>query len=138
MLLNLKPSEQRQRIVLDQRLPPFIQAPCQVDCHYRLQKEKGYFLLHMQVTGVFSIVCQRCLMDFSYDYSNATLLALCDSEETADKLMSAYECSMISNGEVDLNDLILDELYLYAPQRHTDHALCDPVATHYLEDAGAN
>ena len=132
MLLNLKPSEQRQDILLEQRLPVFIKVPCQVACHYQLQKEAGYFLLHMQVRGVLTIVCQRCLGEFIHDYSNATVIALCFLEETADKLMSAYECSVIENGEVDLNDLVLDELHLYAPQKHADVSHCCPLATNYL------
>lgn len=132
MLLNLKHSEQRQDILLEQRLPLFIKAPCQVDCAYQLQKEKGYYLLHMQVSGTLTIVCQRCLSDFTYDYANETVIALCDSDETAEKLMSDYECSVIVNGEVDLNHLILDELHLYAPQKHADLGHCDPLATNYL------
>lgn len=132
MLLNLKPSEQRLSILLEQRLPLFIKAPCQVECHYQLQKEKGYFLLDMEVSGALTIVCQRCLAEFTHDYTNKTLIALCESDETADQLMSNYECSVISNGEVDLNDLILDELHLYAPQKHTELKHCDSLATNYL------
>ncbi|OGV40402.1 MAG: hypothetical protein A3F46_01600 [Legionellales bacterium RIFCSPHIGHO2_12_FULL_42_9] len=132
MLLNLKPSERRQDILLEQRLPLFIKAPCSVDCHYQLHTEKGYFLLHMQVKGALTIVCQRCLSEFIHDYNNATVIALCLQEETAEKLMSDYECSVIINGEVELSDLILDELHLYAPQKHADVSHCCPLATNYL------
>ena len=132
MLLNLKPSEQQLSLVLEQRLPLFIKAPCHVDCHYQLEKEKGYFLLRLRVSGLLTIVCQRCLSDFIYDYTNETVIALCESDDIANQLMSNYECSVISEGEVDLNDIILDELHLYAPQKHVDHRSCDSLTTHCL------
>ena len=136
MLLNLKIvntiHEQQHRVVLTDRLPFFIEAPCEIACHYRLQQEKGYYLLFMEISGQLASVCQRCLARFVDTYTHSAIIALCDTEEIAANLMSEYECVVATNGKVDLDDLILDELHLSAPQKHLDPTQCDPLAMDYL------
>ena len=137
MLLNLKilqsTDKQHYQVILEERLPLFLKSPCQIDCHYQLQQEKGYYLVHMQVSGVLTVLCQRCLGEFTQSYENKTVVALCDSDEIAAQLMSEYECIVAANGKVELDDLILDELHLYAPQKHSDKKNCDPFAMGYME-----
>lgn len=70
------------------------------------------------------LTCQRCLGEFSYHYSNLTEVAVCDSDETAEKMMNQYDC-LVSTNQVDLQEIVTDELHLYAPEFHFDLNECD-------------
>jgi len=136
MRLNIKSlkseSEQSAHFVFNERLPSFVVSPCEVDCCYQLHRESDYILLSMHIKGELHIDCQRCLGRFAYHYDNHTTVALCSSEDVADRLMSDYECIVIDDAELDLDDVILDEIHLYAPQKHLDHAACDVEAIQHL------
>jgi len=128
MLLNLNKSinqsEQSVQVVISTRLPTHIQSPCNLTCRYDVKRADNYFLLTMAVSGELIITCQRCLQDFNYAYSNELDLAICPSDEVAEKLMSSYECVVAQSNQVDLSELICDELYLYAPQFHPNRSEC--------------
>lgn len=141
MLLNLKllttSQQQHHRVYLEERLPFFINTPCWVDCCYQVQKESRYTLLHMEISAELTVICQRCLSEFSVKHTNKTTLALCETESIANELMSDYECIVVSDGVVSLDDLIADDLHLYVPQKHEVVQDCDSVATTYLGEEAA-
>lgn len=136
MIIHLKSvkstGEQQGQLVLEDNLPDFLQAPCQINYQYRLQKERNYTLLSLKVSGTLHCICQRCLTEFSQEYHNATTLALCDSEELASELMLDYESVVVSEQMVNLSEVIRDELYLYVPQQHATVEECDPLMMRYL------
>jgi uncharacterized protein len=122
MILNelTKHQQQTKIIKLTERLPDFILGPCELKVDYRVEAVEDYYLIHLQVTGELMIICQRCLQEFKLPYDNSTLIAACFSEKRANQLLRNYECIVSENGQIVLEDLIIDELYLYAPQFHPD------------------
>jgi uncharacterized protein len=129
MLINLKTyaainEQQSLMIEIQDRLPGHLCSPCLINCLFKVKPFKNYYLITLKCDSILTVVCQRCLGEFAHHYSNQTELAICDSDETAENMMSDYEC-IVSNSQVNLQELLTDELYLYAPQFHLDFKDCD-------------
>lgn len=114
-----------QNFTLDQRLPLFIKGPCDLTVAYEVKAEQGFYLLNLRTKGLLALTCQRCMEEFSLTYENATILAVCEQEARAEELLADYECIVSAKGQIDLKELLIDELHLYAPQTHEDQSLCD-------------
>ena len=130
MLINLKTcaiKTERQGIVLElgERLPARLKAPCAINCQFDVEPFDNYYVMRLMVDSVLTVVCQRCSNEFIYLYKNQTELAICNSDEMAEKLMERYECIVSQNNQVDLVELITDELHLYAPEFHPELKDCD-------------
>lgn len=119
-----KQGQQTDRVTIDTRLPQFISGPCQLTVTYEVTAEDDYFLLRMNVSGPIQCICQRCMQEYSYDYDNTTLLALCLTEERAEQLLDQYESIVVPQNQVKLSELVTDELHLYAPEFHPDEEDC--------------
>ncbi|VEG90052.1 YceD family protein [Legionella spiritensis] len=136
MLVRLRsaPLQTLQHIELEltERIPSYIDSPVNVQCDYRIEQRDDYYLMSLAVSGHLTVVCQRCLHSFPYHYSNHTDIAICASEEKAEKLMADYDCIVASNYTISLQDLIADELYLYTPENHPEKDTCDPGTTAYI------
>lgn len=137
MLINLKTSAVKAEpekicVEITERLPANIEGPCVVNCDFSVQDLTDYFLLTLRVNSKLTIICQRCLHEFSHSYSNQTVLAVCHSDELAVKLMSNYECIVAKDKQVDLIELITDELYLYSPENHQNSSECDKDVNEYI------
>lgn len=137
MIINLKTSaasdhSQRVQITIAERIPANIEGPCVVDCEFKVRREDNYYLLTLVANSKLTMICQRCLHEYPYDYSNNTVLAICESDEQAVKLMSQYECITSQNNQVNLNDLLTDDLYLYTPENHIDLEDCDKVVNGFI------
>ena len=115
----------RVQINLSERLPFFIIPDCSLVCDYSVRSYPDYFLLTLDVSGVISTQCQRCLDVFQSDYSNYTELAICRDEATAENMMEDYECIVSNHHEVDLACIVTDELHLYASEKHTELVECN-------------
>jgi uncharacterized protein len=114
----------RVQLKLSERLPSFIVSDCTLDCEYLVQQFPDYYLLKLDVSGMLTIQCQRCMGVFIYPYDNHTVLAICRDEVTAENLMEQYECIASSENEVDLVSIVTDELHLYAPEKHAELIEC--------------
>ncbi|MCE3043748.1 DUF177 domain-containing protein [Legionella sp. 16cNR16C] len=130
MIINLKKypeynDYQQALLELTERLPQHIQPPCELVCQFKIEFCRNYYLLSMTVSGKLTIICQRCLNEFTCDYSNSTELALCASETIAEKLMAEFETVVYEKDEVDLKQLVTDELFLYSPMLHEHVEDCD-------------
>lgn len=113
-------------LTLTDRIPFFLESPCQVHCQLSLVKESSYYLLTMELTGTLSVVCQRCGEVFTKPLQRTTTLALCDTEEQAESLMSEYDPIVLSRGGFDLTFLVTDDLLLYTEAVHEEN-LCRSV-----------
>ncbi len=130
MLINLRKmataaEAQPLGIELTQRLPTRVLSPCPIEGQFKVEKLPDYYLMTLQIDSLISLVCQRCLSEFSYHYLNETQLAITYSEEIADKLMSQYDCIVSADDKVDLTEIVTDELYLYLPEAHPEINDCD-------------
>lgn len=119
------------RVSIHDRLPVFVKSPCELACDFQVEAHRDYYLLTLDVQGMLELTCQRCLGDFQYDYHNQSKLAVCRSEEVAEKLMASYECIVSEEGEVDLVEIITDELHLYCPEKHSELMACDVLIHQY-------
>jgi len=74
--------------------------------------------------AILHITCQRCLSTVHYPYQQTTELALCFNEERANQLMSTYDSIVVENDELNLDDLLTDELHLFAPEIPHELSVC--------------
>lgn len=137
MLINLKSSaandgQECVKLVLNERLPEHVNAPCELACQFSVEYLDNYYLVHLNVDARLRITCQRCLKEFKHDYKNQTALAICYSDERAEKLMEQYECIVSAHNEVDLKELLTDELHLYSPAFHRDLKDCDTEISRFI------
>lgn len=130
MIINLKKfvtsdAEQQGNLVLEARLPPFIKSPSTLHYKFHVKMPQNYYVLTLEVSAELLCICQRCLGEYKHHYQNRTELAICSNDEIAEQLMEQYECIVSENGQVDLNELLTDELYLYGPEFHPEISDCD-------------
>ncbi|WP_298624320.1 YceD family protein [uncultured Legionella sp.] len=120
-----KQGQHIQNIIINERVPSFITGPCQLTVTYRVEAEDDFYLIHLHTAGKLNLICQRCLQEFAHPYENNTVIAVCRSDERAEQVLESYETIVSSNWQVNLTDLIIDELHLYAPQFHPEIKDCD-------------
>jgi uncharacterized protein len=119
-----KQGQQTRVVRVEERLPVFLTSPCHMNVTFHIEAKDDFYLIYLKAAGNLNIVCQRCMQEFCFPYDNETIIAVCRSDERAEQLLAQYECIVSSNGSLDLNDLVIDELHLYAPQFHPDLADC--------------
>ncbi|HRD70068.1 MAG TPA: metal-binding protein [Legionella sp.] len=128
-----KQNHQTKTITLLERLPGFISPPCHLTAQYTVEAKDDFYLIHLQVVGDLTVICQRCMLEFNLPYDNSTIIAVCRDEDRAEQLLEQYECIAASNWQVDLNDLVIDELHLYVDQFHSQIEDCDEEVTKILK-----
>lgn len=121
---EVKYGSQNKTIVLSERLPNFITAPCHLNVTYQIEVNDDFYLINLHVTGELSLHCQRCLDEFKFPYDNTTVVAVCRNEERAEQILEHYECIVSANLHVSLEEVLIDELHLYAPQFHAQISDC--------------
>lgn len=124
LIKNRKETPEQVMITLNDRLPPHIQGPLQVGCQYRLRPEDDFFLLELHIQTKLHFDCSRCGEAMSFDFSHACHLAVFSSEERASELAQEYDAIVAEQGELDLAQVLIDELILYAPERHETPEEC--------------
>ncbi len=129
-----KQGQQAKTITLSERLPRFITEPCQLQVIYQVEMKDNFYLIALNVQGKLSIQCQRCLEQFNYSYDNQTVVAVCHDDESAEHLLEHYECIVSTSLQVDLSELIIDELHLYAPQFHPEINDCNSEINQFLSN----
>lgn len=140
MLLNLKLEANRSQIqcaelLLTERLPDTIVAPCRVEVRYVIQESDAYYLIKLEVTSELTIICQRCLDPFTYRYTNDTVLAAYGTETAAEKHNDDCDSIIAPYDELDLAALITDELYLYSPTIHPNIADCNTEIAKFIHSS---
>lgn len=120
-----KQGQQVKTIRIEERLPSFLNSPCQLNVTYQVAAKENFYLIYLKVVGDLEITCQRCMQEFDLAYENDTIIAVCRDDERAQQLLELYECIVSTNWQVDLDNLIIDELHLYVPQFHPEINDCD-------------
>ena len=130
MKICLKTYAKRERpehvvVRIHDRLPGFVHSPCELTCDFHVEGHRDYYRMLLEVQGTLKLACQRCLDDFQCHYHHHSELAVCRSDDMAEKIMASYECIVSETDEVDLIEIITDELHLYCPEKHSDPQACD-------------
>lgn len=132
----VKQGQQTKTVKLSERLPHFITSTCQLDVTYHIEVKEDFYLIHLHVKGTLPIQCQRCLDEFNFPYDNMTVVAVSRTDERAEQILEHYECIVSANLQVSLEDILIDELHLYAPQFHPNINDCSTEINQIL--AGKN
>lgn len=137
MLINLKTcavqdNVQTVKLELDSRLPMQVISPCTAICQFSVTKDNSYYLLTLHVKAMLNIICQRCLDEFNHPYVNQTELAICHSDERAEQLLGQFETIVAVDDRVDLAEVLIDELHLYAPQCHSSLQECNSETSQFI------
>jgi uncharacterized protein len=127
-----KQGQQSKTVTLTERVPHFIATPCELNVNYHVETREDFYLINLEVRGELTLLCQRCMDDFNYSYENNTIIAVCRDDARAEQLLERYECIVASNLQVSLEDLIIDELHLYAPQFHPEIEDCGNEINQFL------
>ena len=121
-----------QNHVLSERLPVFIQAPCELHSSMHLLRQRDYYQLNLSLSGRINIICQRCMAVFEHDYHNESQLAICANEDIAQRLMSQTDPIVNPSDEIDLEAIIIDDLHLFCPEKHQDVQGCEQSSLSHL------
>lgn len=121
----IKYGQQANTVTLSERLPTYLAAPCQLQVTYQVEMKDDFYLIQLHVTADLAVQCQRCLGEFIYPYDNRTEVAVCSTDERAEQVLEHYECIVSANFQVRLEDVLIDELHLYAPQFHYEMNECN-------------
>jgi uncharacterized protein len=111
-------------ITLNNRLPSWVQSPCQINCTIKITSCGNFYLLNLTMDAVLHITCQRCLSTVHSPFHHTTELALCFNEEKANDLMTMYDTVVVESDELNLDDLLTDELHLFAPEIPHEIEVC--------------
>lgn len=129
MKINIQKSKLLEKmgpysIAITERLPVHVNAVRDVEFYYTLEKFKEYFLLTLDISAVITIECQRCMHDFEYQYSNSSNIAICKSDEIAERVMELHDSIVSPSNDVDFMQIITDDLHLFCPIFHDDFDAC--------------
>ncbi|MCR9191090.1 MAG: DUF177 domain-containing protein [Gammaproteobacteria bacterium] len=133
-LKKLTKEEQPVQIsmILQERLPYFVQGPCELQCDVWVEKAIDHYHLTVLAKGRVTVICQRCLQPFDYDYDYKSDLALCRNDSIAEKMMASSDCMVQADDALDLQAIVTDDLHLFCPEKHEDQLECDGVVSQYL------
>ncbi len=120
------------KIVLSQRLPKWIESECELVCQYQVKTCGDYYLLDLKTSAVLPITCQRCLEIIQYNYDQETQLAVCVDDKRAEELMALFDCVVVEDTQLNLDDILIDDLYLYVPEIPHSREVCHFDLNHYL------
>ena len=97
-------------------------------CTFQLGSE-GYPQVHLMVTGIVPLVCQRCLELLDYPVSLDVLLTVVRSDAEAAGLTAPFETALLVDGELLLTQMIEDEVLAALPlaPKHSETAACGRV-----------
>ncbi len=126
-------SAQQIVVGVTERLPAWLNSPCQLTCTYSVQLRSNYYELNMETRGVLELVCQRCLNTYSYDYQHQAKIAVCRDDQRAEELLHDFECIVSKNNEIDLVEVLTDDLHLFLPEKHSELADCDANMKQYID-----
>lgn len=129
-----KQDQQFKMVTVTERFPQFIVAPCDLNVMYQVEAKDDFYLVHLHASGMLHLQCQRCLDVFNYLYNNKTVIAVCRDDARAEQILERYECIVSPNFQINLDDLVIDELHLYAPQVHPEIIDCSSEINQFLTE----
>ena len=112
-------------VILDSGIPDRLIAPVKFQCHYELVEQDRYYLLSYRFHTSVKYICQRCLEESEANLKIDNTLALCVNDGDAEKLMSEFEPVVIKGRSFELEPLLVDELHLSAPLKHSPEECID-------------
>ena len=98
------------------------------EAHGRAQfsSEQGVAVVELTLTGVATLLCQRCMRPMEYPFETRSRIGLVASEKQSGELPPDLEPVLAADGRISLGELITQELLLLLPivPRHAADAPC--------------
>ena len=117
-------SEQFQ-VIINERLPSYIPEPVELTCSYEVKQEGRVLILNLMQRGLIKTECQRCLSAFDHEFSLESEMAVCRSEEIARQYQDSFDVIVAPDDNIELDDILIDNLYLFSASFHNNLELCD-------------
>ncbi len=112
-------------IVLDDRLPSFVDGPVELKFSYNVESRGDYYLLQLEESADVHLVCQRCADTWIYPYHQTHELVICANETVAEKYQLLYDVVVFSDLIMDINEVLIDNLHLFLPKKHEKVDQCN-------------
>ena len=109
---------ENQQILISERLPAQVMAPVHLDYSFSLEARDDYYILHLNEAALIQLNCQRCGENWEYSYQQSHEIAICRSDEDAEKYQSSYDLMVLPDLNIDILTVITDNLHLFLPIYH--------------------
>ena len=113
------------KVIISDRLPSHLPEAVELTCCYEVKQEGRVLILKLMQHGVIKTVCQRCLTSFDSDFKLETEIEVCSSDEIAREYQELYDVIVAADNQIELNDILVDNLYLFSENLHDNLELCD-------------
>ena len=120
-----KEKKANNSILLDERLPDFINKPIEICFTYEIERYPEYYLLNLHEKATIELVCQRCSDIWQYEYSNVHKMAVLLSEKNIGTYESLFDVIVSPDLTLDIKEIILDNMHLFLPEKHENVDHCN-------------
>jgi uncharacterized protein len=114
-----------QQVVLDERLPEFVADSFPMNFQYQIEDRGEFYLMKLKEFASVPAHCQRCGERWLCDYQNEVELAICPSEQVAEKYQSLYDVIVVPDLILDIKDVLIDNMHLFLPNKHLEVEKCN-------------
>lgn len=122
--LNAAKSEEI-KLLIKERLPHFVASDVEMSFTYEVAQQGPLYLLNIDEKASISVICQRCMGEFEQPFEHQSQIAICATDKMAQQYQSLYDVIVISDLIVNIEDILVDDLYLYLPNNHKNIDLCN-------------
>ena len=109
---------QQQCILLDERLPAYINKPVNIQFDYEIEHLPDYYLLKLEEQANIELICQRCSDIWQYDYSNTHEIAVFNNDKNVEIYASSLDVIVCPDLILDIKEILLDNMHLFVPEKH--------------------
>ena len=120
-----KGRSQEYSVVLEDRLPSFVDKPVELKYSFNVESRGDYYLLQLEESGEVHLVCQRCADTWIFPYHQIHELAICADEAVAEKYHLLYDVVVFTDLIIDICDVLADNLHLFLPKKHEKVDQCN-------------
>ena len=106
--------------------------------HFR--REAGFRVAELEMSGVATLVCQRCLEPMQWPVGGTARVALIATESEADRVPQEFETVLAPENRIRVRDLVEEELLLSLPlvALHADPGECTGQEPEHKPEADPN
>lgn len=119
------PKSEEITLLLKERLPHFIPSSFELTFTYQVMLEGPVYLLSLDKKANIPVICQRCMEITQQEFQHHSQIAICAKEEIAQQYQSLYDVVVIPDLIVNLEDILIDDLYLYLTNVHKNIDQCN-------------
>ncbi len=108
-------------LIFSKFLPSFIVDSFFLKIFYKITHnlENAKLLLNLQFDSEIPIECERCGQRYDQNFQHESFIAICQNDAEADAIMADFDPVIAINNEIDLAHIVLDEIILFCPRKHT-------------------